>query len=156
VSIEYDGELAAHAAAHLARAGYPDVQVVTGDGVLGHAHAAAYDRIIVTADATDITSAWLDQLARAGRIAVPIRLHGSGLTRALGMRRTEDHTMVSDSAQVCGFVAMRGRSEQAEQAEQQLARRRQERRARRPVRISLTRISGCSRAAKWPPLSASP
>jgi hypothetical protein len=38
----------------------------------------------------------------------------------------------------------------------ELARWRQERRVRRPVRISLTRISGCSRAAKWPPLSASP
>jgi transposase len=37
-----------------------------------------------------------------------------------------------------------------------LARRRQERRLRRPVRISLTRVSGCSRAAKWPPLSAAP
>jgi pimeloyl-ACP methyl ester carboxylesterase len=36
------------------------------------------------------------------------------------------------------------------------ARWRQARRVRRPVRISLTRISGCSRAAKCPPLSASP
>jgi DNA-directed RNA polymerase specialized sigma24 family protein len=33
---------------------------------------------------------------------------------------------------------------------------RQERRVRRPVRISLTRISGCSKAAKCPPLPASP
>ena len=38
----------------------------------------------------------------------------------------------------------------------ELARWRQERRVRRPVRISLTRISGCSKAAKCPPLSASP
>jgi hypothetical protein len=38
----------------------------------------------------------------------------------------------------------------------ELARWRQERRVRRPVRISLTRISGCSRAAKCPPFSASP
>ena len=38
----------------------------------------------------------------------------------------------------------------------ELARWRQERRVRRLVRISLTRISGCSKAAKWPPLSASP
>jgi len=37
-----------------------------------------------------------------------------------------------------------------------IARWRQERRVRRPVRISLTRISGCSKAAKCPPLSASP
>jgi hypothetical protein len=38
----------------------------------------------------------------------------------------------------------------------ELARWRQERRVRRPVRISLTRISGCSKAAKCPPLPASP
>ena len=38
----------------------------------------------------------------------------------------------------------------------ELARWRQGRRLRRPVRISLTRISGCSRAAKCPPLPASP
>jgi phosphatidylserine/phosphatidylglycerophosphate/cardiolipin synthase-like enzyme len=38
----------------------------------------------------------------------------------------------------------------------ELAGWRQERRVRRPVRISLTRISGCSKAAKCPPLSASP
>jgi protein-L-isoaspartate(D-aspartate) O-methyltransferase len=56
-----------------------------------------------------------DQLAPAGRIVAPVRLHGSGLTRALGLRRTGDRTMASDSAQVCGFVPMRGSSEQAEQ-----------------------------------------
>ena len=38
----------------------------------------------------------------------------------------------------------------------ELARWRQERRVRRPVRISLTRISGSSKAAKCPPLPASP
>jgi protein-L-isoaspartate(D-aspartate) O-methyltransferase len=115
VTIEYDGALARQAAGNLARAGYPDVQVITGDGALGYQHAAPYDRIIVTAEATDITAAWWDQLAPAGRIVAPVRLHGSGLTRALGLRRTSTSTLVSDSAQVCGFVPMRGSSEQAEQ-----------------------------------------
>jgi protein-L-isoaspartate(D-aspartate) O-methyltransferase len=115
VTIEYDGDLAGQAAANLGRAGYPDVQVITGDGALGYRHAAPYDRIIVTAEAADITAAWWDQLAPGGRIVVPVRLHGSGLTRALGLLRTGTSTMVSDSAQVCGFVPMRGSSEQAEQ-----------------------------------------
>ncbi|MCL2586370.1 MAG: hypothetical protein FWE35_28400 [Streptosporangiales bacterium] len=39
-------------------------------------------------------------------------MHGSGLTRALGFQRTGPDVMVSDSAQVCGFVAMRGSTEQ--------------------------------------------
>jgi hypothetical protein len=87
VTIEYDGDLAAQAA-NLRRAGYPAVQVITGDGALGYQPAAPYERIIVTAEATDITAAWWSQLTPDGRIVVPVRLHGSGLTRAIGLRRT--------------------------------------------------------------------
>lgn len=115
VTIEYDGDLAAGAVANLRRAGYPGVRVIAGDGALGYQRGAPYHRIIVTAEAADITDAWWDQLKPDGRVVVPVRLHGSGLTRALGLRRTGPHTMVSDSAQVCGFVPMRGSSEQAEQ-----------------------------------------
>jgi protein-L-isoaspartate(D-aspartate) O-methyltransferase len=115
VTIEYDPGLAGEAAANLRRAGYPGVRVITGDGALGHQPAAPYDRIIVTAEATDITAAWWSQLAPGGRIVVPVRLHGSGLTRAIGLHRTGPDTMISDSAQVCGFVPMRGLAEQAEQ-----------------------------------------
>jgi protein-L-isoaspartate(D-aspartate) O-methyltransferase len=115
VTIEYDGDLAARAAANLRRAGYPGVQVITGDGALGYQPAAPYDRIIVTAEATDITAAWWSQLTPDGRIVVPVRLHGSGLTRAIGLRRTGPDTMISGSAQVCGFVPMRGSAEQADQ-----------------------------------------
>lgn len=115
VTIEFDGDLATQAQANLRDAGYPGVQVIPGDGALGYRPAAPYDRIIVTAEATDITAAWWDQLAAAGRAVVPLRLHGSGLTRALGLRRTGPDIMVSDSMHVCGFVAMRGSTEQAEQ-----------------------------------------
>ena len=116
VTIEYDPGLADQAAANLRRAGYPQVQVIAGDGALGHQEQGPYDRIIVTAEATDITAAWWDQLNPVdGRIVVPVRLHGSGLTRSLGLRRTGPGTMVADSAYVCGFVAMRGSGEQAEQ-----------------------------------------
>ncbi|MCL2586369.1 MAG: hypothetical protein FWE35_28395 [Streptosporangiales bacterium] len=58
VTIEYDGDLAGQAAANLRRAGYPAVEVVTGDGALGHQPSAPYDRIIVTAEAADITNGW--------------------------------------------------------------------------------------------------
>jgi protein-L-isoaspartate(D-aspartate) O-methyltransferase len=115
VTIEYDAVLADQATRNLRRAGYPEVQVITGDGTLGHEHAAPYDRIIVTAEATDIPAAWWDQLTCSGRIVIPIRLHGSGLTRAIGFVRVGVSTMLSDSAKVCGFVPMRGGSEQAEQ-----------------------------------------
>ena len=116
VTIEYDPGLAGQAAANLRRAGYPHVQVIVGDGALGHQEQGPYDRIIVTAEATDITAAWWGQLNPTdGRIVVPVRLHGSGLARSLGLRRTGPQTMVADSAYVCGFVAMRGSGEQAGQ-----------------------------------------
>jgi protein-L-isoaspartate(D-aspartate) O-methyltransferase len=116
VTIEYDLGLADQATENLRRAGYPQVRVVAGDGALGYREQAPYDRIIVTAEATDVSGAWWDQLTPGdSRIVVPVRLHGSGLTRSLGLRRTGSATMVADSAYVCGFVAMRGSGEQAEQ-----------------------------------------
>lgn len=115
-TIEYDAGLAAQAAANLTRAGYPDVEVITGDGTLGHQPGAPYDGIIVTAEATDITAAWWDQLADGGRVVAPARLHGSGLTRAIGLRRTGTSTMTTDSPSlVCGFVGMRGSTQETGQ-----------------------------------------
>ena len=115
VTIELDDDLATEATANLRHAGYPDVQVLCGDGALGHPAQAPYDRIIVTAEAHDITAAWWDQLAPDGTIVVPVRLHGSGLTRAIGFRRSNPDTLVSTSAAVCGFVPMRGIAEHADQ-----------------------------------------
>lgn len=115
VTIELDEDLADGARASLARAGYPHVQVICGDGAVGHPDPAPYDRIIVTAGAWDISAAWWDQLAIGGRIVVPLRLHGSGLTRSLAFDHVEAGRMVSRSAAVCGFVPMRGAAEQAEQ-----------------------------------------
>ncbi|MGY0231404.1 methyltransferase, FxLD system [Longispora urticae] len=108
ITIEYDAELADGARTNLASAGYPQVTVVTGDGALGHAEAAPYQRMIITAGAWDISEAWWDQLAAGGRIVVPLRLHGSGLTRSLAFDRTGPDQLVSTSARVCGFVPMRG------------------------------------------------
>jgi protein-L-isoaspartate(D-aspartate) O-methyltransferase len=113
VTIELDDDLAAQAAANLGRAGYPDVHVVCGDGAFGHPGQAPYDRIIITAEAWDIAPALWDQLTLDGLIVVPVRLHGSGLTRAIGFRRRGPHTMASNSASVCGFVPLRGISEHA-------------------------------------------
>jgi protein-L-isoaspartate(D-aspartate) O-methyltransferase len=115
VTIELDDDLAAGARANLDRAGYPQVRVICGDGALGHPRQAPFDRIIVTAEAWDLPSAWWDQLAPDGRVVVPVRLHGSGLTRSIGFQRRDPGTMVSTSAAVCGFVALRGIAEHADQ-----------------------------------------
>lgn len=114
VTIEFDDDLATGARDHLTTAGYDTVTVICGDGAFGHAPAAPYDRIIVTAGAWDISAAWWDQLAVGGRIVVPLRLHGSGMTRSVAFDlKTPDHA-VSTSAVVCGFVPMRGAAEMGE------------------------------------------
>ncbi|MFI5497132.1 methyltransferase, FxLD system [Actinoplanes sp. NPDC051859] len=114
VTIELDSDLAAGARAGLARAGYPQVTVVCGDGALGHLDQAPYDRIIVTAGSWDLVHAWWEQLAPSGRLVVPLRLHGSGLTRVIAFDRAATDRMTSQSAYVCGFVPMRGASETIE------------------------------------------
>jgi protein-L-isoaspartate(D-aspartate) O-methyltransferase len=68
VSIEIDADLARSASGALKRAGYGRVEVVCGDGALGHPAQAPYDRIIVTAAASDIPPPGGEQLAPAGRI----------------------------------------------------------------------------------------
>ncbi|MET7394261.1 methyltransferase, FxLD system [Dactylosporangium sp. NPDC005572] len=108
VTIELDDDLAAGARAALDRAGYPHVTVICGDGTLGHPAGAPYERIIVTAEAFDITEAWWDQIAPGGRLVAPVRLHGSGLTRSLGFALGGDGHLTSTDAEVCGFVPMRG------------------------------------------------
>jgi protein-L-isoaspartate(D-aspartate) O-methyltransferase len=114
VTIELDDDLAAGAAANLAATGYGQVRVICGDGALGYPELAPYDRIIVTAGAWDIVSGWWQQLAVGGRLVVPLRLHGSGLTRSLAFDRTGADQMVSTQASVCGFVPMRGAAEMGE------------------------------------------
>lgn len=114
VTIELDDDLAAGARTGLAAAGYDQVEVICGDGALGDPNGGMFDRIIVTAGAWDISAAWWQQLAVGGRLVVPLRLHGSGLTRSLAFDRTQDTRMLSTNAEVCGFVPMRGASEMGE------------------------------------------
>ena len=109
VTIEYDPDLAEQARAALARAGYPAVTVIAGDGAYGDPATAPFDRIIVTAGAWTIADAWWQQLAPDGRIVIPLRLHESGLTRCVALDRTAPNQLRSDASPlVCGFVPIRG------------------------------------------------
>jgi protein-L-isoaspartate(D-aspartate) O-methyltransferase len=110
VTIEIDHDLADGARAALNKAGYSTVTTISGDGAAGWADAAPYDRIIVTAGASDISQAWWDHLAPGGPIVVPIRLHGGGLTRSLALDHQPTGELVGSYARVCEFVPMRGDS----------------------------------------------
>jgi protein-L-isoaspartate(D-aspartate) O-methyltransferase len=106
-TIDIDADVTSGARAGLAAAGYDQVEVICADGTDGHAAGAPYDRVIVTAGAWDLAPAWWLQLAADGRLVVPLRLHGSDLTRSIAFDNQAGR-MVSRSAQVCGFVPLLG------------------------------------------------
>src|SRR5690606_17553015 len=67
-SIEALPELAEEAAARLKALGYDKVHCRQGDGAKGWPEAAPFDAILVTAAATAIPPALVDQLKRSGRL----------------------------------------------------------------------------------------
>ena len=76
-TIDIDAQLARGAQQAL-RGGRYRVSVSVGDGRGGHLGAAPYDRIIVTACADELASAWIEQLRDGGRMIVPLRLDPDG------------------------------------------------------------------------------
>ncbi|MGF1628916.1 MAG: protein-L-isoaspartate(D-aspartate) O-methyltransferase [Kiloniellaceae bacterium] len=71
-SIEALPELAEEAAARLKTLGYDRVHCRRGDGAAGWPEAAPFDAILVTAAATAIPPALIDQLKRGGRLIIPL------------------------------------------------------------------------------------
>lgn len=105
VTVDIDADITGRARTYLDRAGYPQVQVVHGDGDLGHPPGAPFDAIIITMEVGDVSPFWVEQLAPAGRIVLPLRMRT--LTRCLTLHRRDDHLAASRVLQ-CGFVPMQG------------------------------------------------
>jgi protein-L-isoaspartate(D-aspartate) O-methyltransferase len=105
VTVDIDQDIVDGARDHLAAAGIDGVQVVCGDGGVGHSADAPYDRIMLTVGAWDIAPAWWDQLAPGGRLLVPLSLRGVQRCVALEHR---DHWLESVAVRDCGFMRLRG------------------------------------------------
>jgi protein-L-isoaspartate(D-aspartate) O-methyltransferase len=103
-TIEYDDAVASAAGTALSGLGEA-VTVVHGDGMLGAPGRPSFDRIVVTAGAWDIPSAWREQLAEDGRLVVPLRI--LGLTRTVVFERV-GAVLRSRSVVEDGFMPMRG------------------------------------------------
>ena len=110
-TIDIMREAAAEARAHLAAAGVEGVTVVHGDGELGVPANAPYDRIIVTAGADHLPSAWADQLVAGGRLVVPLRING--VTRSVTFEHGGGFWRSLEMDQV-GFMPMRGEGQRLE------------------------------------------
>jgi protein-L-isoaspartate(D-aspartate) O-methyltransferase len=72
VAIEIDAATLAFARKNLDRASYTDIVLIHGDGGLGHAERAPYDRICVTAACPGVPSPLIEQLATPGRLIAPV------------------------------------------------------------------------------------
>jgi protein-L-isoaspartate(D-aspartate) O-methyltransferase len=81
------------------------VRTLTADAEFGVPELAPFDRIVVTAAAWDIPSAWISQLCLDGRLVVPLRMRG--LTRSVAFDRDGD-ALVSRDYRLARFVPMRG------------------------------------------------
>jgi protein-L-isoaspartate(D-aspartate) O-methyltransferase len=110
-TIDVDADLVDGARAHLAAAGVSNVDVVLGDGALGHRDAAPYDRFIATVGVWDIPAPWLEQLTPAGRLVVPLRLRGAQ-SRSIAFERSGPGWASCDS-QLAVFMPLRGLGDDA-------------------------------------------
>ena len=105
VTVDIDSTLVDDASKNLSAAGYEAVEVVCWDGSTGFNAAAPYDRIIVTADARDVSSHWVDQLNDGGVLVAPLWFKGFSLSVALKKHATE---LLGLSASPCTFIPLRG------------------------------------------------
>jgi protein-L-isoaspartate(D-aspartate) O-methyltransferase len=76
-SLERRPALADNACRVLATLGYTNAKVFTGDGIHGFPEAAPFNAILVSAAASAVPTALVDQLANAGRMVIPVGDEGS-------------------------------------------------------------------------------
>ncbi|MFD4655806.1 methyltransferase, FxLD system [Kitasatospora sp. NPDC058444] len=106
VAVDVDDDLVDGARKHLADAGIVNVDVVLGDGALGHPHAAPFDRVIATVSTSEMPTAWLHQVKPSGRIVLPLRLRGTA-SRVIAFERGESGWVSLDD-QLAVFMPLRG------------------------------------------------
>ena len=105
VTIERIPELAAAAAAALAQAGHPEVDVRVGDGSLGAPDRAPYDAVAVAAAAPAIPPALVAQLSPSGRLVIP---RGTRREQRLVLVQRRDGGLVETGSLPCRFVPLIG------------------------------------------------
>ncbi len=111
-TIDIEADLVRDAREHLHTAGYPAVTALARDGALGDPENAPFNRVLLTVSATDIATAWWEQLAADGRLVMPLSLKGVQKSVAFARR---DGTLISETMVDCGFILLRGADESSDQ-----------------------------------------
>ena len=104
-TVERLPELARKAEKLLRDLGYSGVHVVLGDGTLGLAAAAPFDAILVTAGGPRVPQTLREQLAKGGRMVIPI---ASGPSQELLLIERLDDVYRETTVLRCAFVPLIG------------------------------------------------
>ncbi len=107
-SIEIVEPLGRQAAERLKKLGYANVTTKVGDGYLGWAEYAPFDKIIVTCSPENVPQPLIDQLKDGGRLLVPL---GERYQQVFHMFEKKDGKLVSTRLIPTLFVPMTGQSE---------------------------------------------
>ncbi|WP_085032486.1 protein-L-isoaspartate(D-aspartate) O-methyltransferase [Ensifer aridi] len=106
-SIEIIPQLGERAAARLAELRYNNVEVRVGDGYYGWPARAPFDGIVVTAAASHIPPPLVEQLAKGGRMVVPVG--GPFATQFLMLvEKRRDGSITTRQLLPVSFVPLRG------------------------------------------------
>jgi protein-L-isoaspartate(D-aspartate) O-methyltransferase len=114
VTVERHAELSASAKRVLDEQGYKNIRFVVGDGTLGFAEEAPYDRILVAAAAASVPKALEEQLAEGGTLVIPI---GSREGQVLEAHHKVGGRLYVEPLSGCRFVPLVGGEEGGERRE---------------------------------------
>jgi protein-L-isoaspartate(D-aspartate) O-methyltransferase len=104
-TIERHAELAEWARQILSSMGYSNVHVVLGDGSVGLAEKAPFDKILVAAGAPRVPQALTEQLTLGGRLVLPVGTRTEQLLQIV--TKTETGPVISGRV-MCSFVPLVG------------------------------------------------
>jgi protein-L-isoaspartate(D-aspartate) O-methyltransferase len=105
VTVERHRDLADSARTRLKRLGFNNVTVIHADGMAGAGAHATFDRIIVTAAATEIPAVLTDQLALGGVLVAPVGAEGA-IQTLVRLRKTAAGTLQTDDLMQVRFVPL--------------------------------------------------
>ena len=107
IAVERHPALAEAAAERIARLGYGNVEIVSGDGTLGWPAGAPFDAILVSAGADQVPPALIAQLRPGGRLVMPVGSRWVGQT-LVKLTREADGSVVSERLCEVRFVPLVG------------------------------------------------